>query len=76
MFTVFALLGLLFATARATRELRHRWAFPEIVGAGLPVDLDAASRRQHEAAMGAPAPAPTQPLVQILPAQDHGRKHD
>jgi len=37
-----------------------------IVAAGIPVDLDAAARRQHEAAMGPVEPtAPA--LVQILP---------
>jgi membrane protease YdiL (CAAX protease family) len=51
---------------RLTRELDYRYNAPVIVAAGIPVDLDAASRRQHEAAMGPAAPsAPT--LVQILP---------
>lgn len=57
----------LILLARATRELRHRWAHPEIIGAGIPVDLDAASKRMHEEAMGpAIAPAGAQ-LVQIAP---------
>ena len=51
---------------RLTRELDYRWNAPVIVPAGIPVDLDAASRRQHEAAMGtAETAAPG--LVQILP---------
>jgi membrane protease YdiL (CAAX protease family) len=51
---------------RLTRELDYSYNTPVIVPAGIPVDLDAASRRQHEAAMGPAAPsAPT--LVQILP---------
>jgi hypothetical protein len=51
---------------RLTRELDYRYNAPVIVPAGIPVDLDAASRRQHEAAMGPAEPsAPT--LVQILP---------
>ena len=56
---------------RATRELDYRHNAPVFVPAGIPVDLDAAARRQHEAAMGQPA-EPAEPaapaLVQILPA--------
>jgi hypothetical protein len=51
---------------RLTRELDFRYNAPVIVPGGIPVDLDAAARRQHEAATragGARAPA----LVQILP---------
>lgn len=52
---------------RLTRDLDFRWNAPVIVPAGIPVDLDAAARRQHEAAMGPAEPAaPT--LVQIIPA--------
>ena len=52
---------------RVTRELDFRYNVPVIVGSGIPVDLDAAARRQHEANMGPVEPAaPT--LVQILPA--------
>ncbi len=47
-----------------TRDLDFRYNAPEIVAGGIAVDLDAAARRQHEAAMGEPAPAP---LVQIVP---------
>jgi membrane protease YdiL (CAAX protease family) len=64
------LIVLVFVMARATRELRHRWAMPEIVGAGIPVDIDGLARKQHTEAMGPGAavePAAT-PLVQILPA--------
>jgi hypothetical protein len=51
---------------RVTRELNFRYNAPVIVPAGIPVDLDAAARRQHEAAMGVIEPdAPT--LVRILP---------
>jgi membrane protease YdiL (CAAX protease family) len=51
---------------RLTRELDYRYNAPVIVPAGIPVDLDAAARTQHEAAMGSAEPsAPT--LVQILP---------
>ncbi len=72
LLTTLILFALLPIAARATRDLRHRWALPEIHPAGMPVDLDAAARRQHEAATR-PAPTPT-PLVQILPAEPH--KHE
>jgi len=52
---------------RVTRDLDYRYNTPEIVPGGVPVDLDAAARRQHEAAMG-PAEPPRPTLVQILPA--------
>jgi uncharacterized protein len=51
---------------RFTRELDFKYNAPEIIAGGIPVDLDAAARRQHEAAMGEPAPPP---LVQINPVQ-------
>ncbi len=60
------LLGLLYCTTRATRDYAHRYAQPEIVAGGIPVDIDAAARRQHEAAMGQAAAAPA--LVQIAPS--------
>lgn len=52
---------------RVTRDLDFKYNAPVIVPAGIPVDLDAAARRQHEAAMGPVEPAP-QTLVQIAPA--------
>jgi len=54
---------------RVTRDLDFRYNAPVIVPGGIPVDLDAAARRQHETAMG-PAAEPvaaTPSLVQILP---------
>jgi hypothetical protein len=51
---------------RATRDLEYMYNAPVIVAGGIPVDLDAAARRQHEAAMGTAEPA-TPGLVQILP---------
>jgi len=51
---------------RLTRDLDFRWNAPVIVPAGIPVDLDAAARGQHEATMGAEAPAASG-LIQILP---------
>jgi membrane protease YdiL (CAAX protease family) len=56
---------------RVTRDLDFRYNAPVFEPAGIPVDIDAAAKRQHEAAMGSPVepPAPAAPaLVQILPA--------
>ncbi|MGA3133468.1 MAG: type II CAAX endopeptidase family protein [Terracidiphilus sp.] len=62
--TFFVLLAALVAVFRLTRELNYRYNAPVIVPGGIPVDLDAISRAQHEAAMGPAAPAaPT--LIQI-----------
>lgn len=52
---------------RLTRDLDFRYNAPTIVPAGIPVDLDAAARRQHEQAVG-PEPEAPKPLVQIAPA--------
>ena len=52
---------------RVTRELDFRYNVPVFAGGGIPVDIEAAARRQHEANMGSvETVAPT--LVQILPA--------
>ncbi len=51
---------------RVTRELDFRYNVPVLVPGGIPVDLDAAARRQHETAMGPAEPA-APALVQILP---------
>jgi hypothetical protein len=61
-----ALLITLPVVYRLTRELDYKNNAPVIVPGGIPVDLDAASRRQHEAAMG-PVATATPSLVQILP---------
>ncbi|MFY9854435.1 MAG: type II CAAX endopeptidase family protein [Terracidiphilus sp.] len=60
------LLAALPVVYRVTRDLDFRYNAPVIVSGGIPVDLDAAARRQHEAAMGA-SEAATPGLVQILP---------
>ena len=60
----FVLLAAIPVVYRVTRDLDFRYNAPEIVPGGIPVDLDAAARRQHEAAMGAAEPAPPA-LVQI-----------
>jgi membrane protease YdiL (CAAX protease family) len=62
---------------RVTRELDFRYNAPVLVPAGIPVDLDAAARAQHEAAMGTAEPA-SPVLVQIAaasaPAAESGER--
>jgi hypothetical protein len=64
--TFFVLLAAMPVVYRLTRDLDFRYNAPVIVPGGNPVDLDAAARAQHEAAMGAAEPA-APGLVQILP---------
>jgi len=52
---------------RATRDLSFHYNAPVLEPGGMPVDLDAAARKQHEAATREAAPE-VKPLVQILPA--------
>jgi uncharacterized protein len=52
---------------RVTRDLDYRYNAPVLIPGGIPVDLDAAAKQQHEAAMGPAEPAAPS-LVQILPA--------
>jgi uncharacterized protein len=61
----FVLLAALPVVFRVTRDLNFRYNAPVIVPGGIPVDLDAAARAQHEAAMGPAAPA-APGLVQIV----------
>lgn len=61
------LLILLPVVYRATRDLDFEYNVPVIVPGGIAVDLDAAARKQHEAAMGNAEPA-APALVQIFPA--------
>jgi hypothetical protein len=63
------LLALLPLVYSATRDLDFQYNAPELNPGGIPVDIDAAAQRQHEAAMGpAEAAEPAAPsLVQILP---------
>jgi len=70
----FVLLAWLPVVFRLTRDLNYRYNAPVIVPGGIPVDLDAISRAQHEAAMGPAAPtAPAAPtLVQIEGARKQG----
>jgi uncharacterized protein len=52
---------------RVTRDLSFQYNAPVLEPGGIPVDLDAAARRQHETATREAAPE-VKPLVQILPA--------
>ncbi len=66
-FAVILALAAIVALLRVTRDLSFLHNAPVLVPGGIPVDLDAASRRQHEAATRDEAPA-APPLVQILAA--------
>lgn len=67
LFGVLAAAALVIAVTWATSDLKYQYALDEIVPGGIPVDIDAAARQQHEAAMAATVPAEPK-LVQILPA--------
>jgi len=67
-FAVLVSLLLLFWMVRLTSDLKHKYGYAEIIPGGIPVDIDAAARAQHEAAMGSAEPQPPS-LVQILPVQ-------
>ena len=64
------LLAALPVLFRVTRELNYSYNAPIIVPGGIPVDLDAIARAQHEAAMGPAAPA-VPGLVQIETRRQH-----
>ena len=66
-FTFFVLLLAMPFVYRATRELSYIHNAPVLEPGGIPVDMDAAARVQHEAA-SRPAVPEVKPLVQILPA--------
>jgi hypothetical protein len=55
----------LWLIMRVTREYASRYGYAEIIPGGIPVDIDAAARRQHEAAMG-PAQPSAPKLIQIV----------
>lgn len=65
--TFVLLIAALPVVFRITRDLDFLYNAPIIVPGGHPVDIDAAARRQHEAAMGATEPAAPS-LVQIGPS--------
>jgi uncharacterized protein len=62
--TFLLLIAAMPVVIRMTRELDYRYNAPVIVPGGIPVDIDAAARIQHEAAMGPAEPAPPV-LIQI-----------
>jgi membrane protease YdiL (CAAX protease family) len=64
----FVMIAAIPVVFRITRDLDFRYNAPVLKPAGIPVDLDAAARAQHEAVMGASEPAPPA-LVQIAGAQ-------
>lgn len=69
--TWIALLAMLLALPvvySITSDLDFRYNAPVIIPGGIPVDLDAAARAQHDAAMGPAAPPAPAGLVQIAPA--------
>lgn len=67
-FAVLVSFLLMFVLARFTSDLKHKYGYAEIVPGGIPIDIDAAARAQHEAAMG--SIEPQQPsLVQIQSVQ-------
>jgi hypothetical protein len=66
-FAFFVLLAAIPFLFRITEDLDFEHNAPVIVPGGIPVDLDAIARAQHEAATVAAQPAAA-PLVQILPA--------
>jgi hypothetical protein len=51
-----------------TRDYAWEYAQPVIIAGGIPVDIDAAAKRQHEEAMASPGEVAAPQLVQILPA--------
>jgi uncharacterized protein len=63
----FVLLAALPVVFRITRDLNYRYNTPVIIPGGIPVDLDAAARAQHDAAMASPVPSAPQfvPIAQI-----------
>jgi membrane protease YdiL (CAAX protease family) len=64
--TLLVVLCGLIVIQRVTREYARLYTEPVIVPGGIPVDMDAIARRQHEAAMGNAAPPASEPrLVQI-----------
>ncbi len=68
LITVIVLLAGLGVLTWVTRDFAYQYAQPVIVPGGIPVDIDAAARRQHEEAMASPAEVGAPQLVQILPA--------
>lgn len=64
---VFLFPVLILILFKITRDYAYKYAQPVIVPGGIPVDVDAIARRQHEAAMGSAATPAEPKLVQIAP---------
>jgi hypothetical protein len=64
--TFLILIAALPVVFSVTRDMNFLYNAPVIVAGGIPVDLDAAARAQHEAAMGSAEPA-APALIQIGP---------
>lgn len=63
-FAFFVILAAIPVLFQLTKNLNERYNSPEVVPGGIPVDIEALARAQHQAAQAQPA-AP--PLVQIAP---------
>jgi membrane protease YdiL (CAAX protease family) len=61
------LVGALGVLMWVTRDFAWEYAQPVIIPGGIPVEIDAAAKRQHEEAMASPAVVAAPQLVQILP---------
>jgi len=68
LITIFVLLGSIAVLMWATRDYAYEYTQPVIIPGGIPVDIDAAAKRQHEEAMASPAEIVASKLVQILPS--------
>jgi len=66
-FACIVLLAAMPFVYRATRDLSFEYNAPALIPGGIPVDMDAAARAQHESATRPEVPE-VKPLVQILPA--------
>ena len=65
---------LLFILVRSTRALKYQYAGPTLIAGGIPVDIDALARKEHERGVGPGATAHAeQQLVQIAPAATPAR---
>jgi membrane protease YdiL (CAAX protease family) len=66
LITVFVMLASLGILTWVTSDYAFEYAQPVIIPGGIPVDIDAAAKRQHEEAMASPSEIAPK-LVQILP---------
>ncbi len=64
LITAAVMVGSLGVLTWVTSDFAFQYAQPVIIPGGIPVDIDAAAKRQHEEAMASPAEPK---LVQILP---------